>query len=65
MEGVEFKLPIEQIDIDSDEGELSQKYKIRTVPTLVIVDDNDNEVAKLADSTVSVEFINEWIEKHT
>ena len=65
MEGVEFKLPIEQIDIDSDEDELSQKYKIKTVPTLVIVDDNDNEVAKLADSTVSVEFINEWIEKHT
>ena len=65
MEGVEFKLPIEQIDIDSDEDELSQKYKIKTVPTLVIVDDNDNEVAKLADSTVTVEFVNEWIEKHT
>lgn len=35
------------IDIESDENDLTTKFKIRSVPTLIFVDDNDNELDRL------------------
>lgn len=38
----------ENVNIESDEGsELSSKYKIRSIPTLVKVDDENKEIDKL------------------
>lgn len=35
------------IDIESDENDFTTKFKIRSVPTLIFVDDNDNELDRL------------------
>ena len=40
-----INLPIEEVDID-DQMELAQQYGIRSVPTLVIVDDAGAEVKR-------------------
>ena len=42
---IEFK----SIDIESDEGELYvEKYNIRSVPTILLLDENDNIIYKLS-----------------
>lgn len=38
---------ITEVDIESDEGDdLSTKFKIRSIPTLVVIDSNDEEVKR-------------------
>ena len=39
-------LPFQKINVDQNQ-ELSAKYGIRNVPTLVKVDSNDNEISRL------------------
>ena len=47
MEDVELPYPVEEINIDNDQA-LSVKYGIRGVPTLVLVDDDNNEVRRVS-----------------
>jgi len=47
MEDVTLPYPVEEINIDNDQA-LAIKYGIRGVPTLVLVDDNNNEVRRVS-----------------
>ena len=46
LEGVNVPYTISNIDID-DSPNLAADYKVRGVPTMVLVDDNDKEVGRL------------------
>lgn len=39
LENIDSSVPIEEVDIETN-TELTQKYKIRGVPTLVMIDDD-------------------------
>lgn len=43
--GEKITVPIENIDIDENK-EMAVKYGIRSVPTMVVVDDSGNEVKR-------------------
>jgi thioredoxin 1 len=46
LEGINLPYTISSIDID-DSPNLAADYKVRGVPTMVLVDDNDKEVGRL------------------
>ena len=46
LEGINVPYTISSIDID-DSPNLAADYKVRGVPTMVLVDDNDEEVGRL------------------
>jgi len=46
LEGVNLPYTISSIDID-DSPNLAADYKVRGVPTMILVDDNDKEVGRL------------------
>jgi thioredoxin 1 len=46
LEGINVPYTISNIDID-DSPSLAADYKVRGVPTMVLVDDNDKEVGRL------------------
>ena len=51
---IEFK----SIDIEEDEGELYvEKYNIRSVPTILILDEDDNIIYKLSGNIPLDDFI--------
>ncbi len=54
--GIEFK----EIDIEKDEdGELlAEKYQVRSVPTTVLLDENDELIYKLMGNVPESDFIN-------
>jgi len=41
----EENIPVQKVDVDA-ENELSQKYQIRNVPTVILVNKEGTEVAK-------------------
>jgi thioredoxin-related protein len=52
--GIEFK----SIDIEEDEGELYvEKYNIRSVPTILLLDENDNIIYKLSGNIPLDDFV--------
>jgi thiol-disulfide isomerase/thioredoxin len=52
--GIEFK----SIDIEEDEGELYvEKYNIRSVPTILLLDENDNIIYKLSGNISLDDFV--------
>ena len=55
---IESPLPIEEVDIDANPT-LTQQFKVRGVPTLVIVDD-DMEVKRKVGVISGPEFL-EWV----
>ena len=57
MEVANLKLPIEVIDIDVHDN-IAQEYGIRSVPTLVMLDEN-NEVKRIV-GTKTVNQLQEW-----
>ena len=57
MEVANLKLPIEVIDIDVHD-DIAQNYGIRSVPTLVMLDEN-NEVKRIVGSK-TVNQLQEW-----
>jgi thioredoxin 1 len=59
LEEIDTGLPIEVIDIDVD-TELAMDYGIRSVPTLVIVEENI-EVKRMT-GLVTKEILKNWIE---
>jgi len=54
FEGMDIETPIEEIDIDENE-ELAIKYQIRSVPTLVMLD-GDNEVKRISGMQTSTQL---------
>jgi len=46
LEGANLPYTISSIDID-DSPNLAADYKVRGVPTMILVDDNDKEVGRL------------------
>ena len=60
--GETFKdfLTIEKLNIDID-IEITEKYRVRAVPTLIILDENGKEVARKIGSMPKVKLY-EWIE---
>jgi thioredoxin 1 len=59
LEEIDTGLPIEVIDIDVD-TELAMDYGIRSVPTLIIVEENI-EVKRMT-GLVTKEILKNWIE---
>ena len=61
LEGIDVPYTISNIDID-DSPNLAADYKVRGVPTMVLVDDNDKEVGRLVGAKTKAqieEFISE------
>lgn len=59
LEGIETKIPIETIDIDENQG-TAVEYGIRGVPTLVMLDENNNVTKRLVGSKPKAE-LEKWI----
>ena len=57
LERANLKMPIEVIDIDVHDN-IAQEYGIRSVPTLVMLDEN-NEVKRIV-GTKTVNQLQEW-----
>ncbi len=61
LEGIDVPYTVSSIDIE-DSPNLAQDYRVRGVPTMVLVDDNDKEVGRLVGVKTKAEieeFINE------
>jgi len=44
----ELSLELIPVNIDEDKDDLCAKYNIRNIPTLVLVDENENEIKRLS-----------------
>lgn len=61
MESVNmYGLQVEKIDISQDPS-VAVKYKVRSVPHLILVDDSDNEISRLA-GLVSQTDLQNWLD---
>lgn len=58
IEGMDIEMPIEEVDIDENQ-ELAVKYLVRSVPTLVMLD-NDEEVKRITGALSSTQ-LEEWL----
>ena len=54
LETIEFPYEVVPVDIDED-VDLAMQYSIRTVPTLVLVDDEGSAITRLSDSKATKE----------
>lgn len=62
MEDIEFPYEVVQVNIDEDIDE-AVKYQVRSVPTLVLVDDEGAVVKRLSNSKVTkTELIEQFID---
>jgi thioredoxin-like negative regulator of GroEL len=59
LESAELTLPIEVIDIDVN-PDVAIEYGIRSVPTLVMIE--DNTILKRSSGVLSVQQLKEWVE---
>ena len=53
--GIEHK----SIDVDENE-ELTEKYNVMSVPTIVVLDEDDNEVGRFIGSRTKEQLLEEW-----
>lgn len=62
MESIEFKaeLEIESVDIDEDLA-TGAKYQVRTLPTLVLLNDDGTEIKRLTSSPKSKAALETWL----
>lgn len=58
LEEIETKISIEVIDID-EKPELSLEYGVRSVPTLIMIDNENNVAKRLVGSQTKAE-LQEW-----
>lgn len=63
LDNMELNVPIVNVDIEDDAEDLVTKFHIRNVPTLVLVDSNENELGRIV-GTASEDAINKLISKH-
>ena len=59
MDNIELPYEVESIDID-EQSELAMKYRVRGVPTLILVDDTDNEIKRNV-GMITREKLLEWV----
>lgn len=59
LEGKDLGVPVQPVDIDMD-TELTAKYGVRSVPTLVLVDDAGNAVKTLTGAR-QLDAIKSWL----
>jgi thioredoxin 1 len=47
IKGMGDNLPMQVVDVNIDENiALAQEFKVRSVPTMIVVDDNENEIRR-------------------
>ena len=57
--------PLEKYDVDTEEAEpIVDKYNVRNVPVLVLVDDEKDEVVKKWVGSATIDEINKEIENY-
>jgi thioredoxin 1 len=52
-------IKVEEIDVD-DQSDLAEKYNIRSVPTVILINNNGVEINRL----IGVKTLNEYIENY-
>lgn len=55
--------PVDVVDCDNDENDLCGKYNIMNIPTMVLVDDNDNLVERFV-GVVNLNDLNNKIREY-
>tara|TARA_B100000780_G_C21126343_1_gene457145 strand:+ start:6269 stop:6514 length:246 start_codon:yes stop_codon:yes gene_type:complete len=58
LNSAKFDMPLQVIDIDDDDDDLAMKWKVRSVPTLLMLD-GETEV-KRSTGILSTKQIEEW-----
>ena len=56
LEGVESNIPIEEINIDENQ-DISIKYGIRGVPTMILVDDSGTEIKRQVGMMTEAQYV--------
>ena len=51
-----WEIPVAEIDIDAERN-IAMEYGIRSVPTLILVDENDNQLKRHSGSMKESEFL--------
>lgn len=46
IEELEKNIPVVKVNIETDQTGLQQKFNVRSIPTLVLVDDDDRELRR-------------------
>jgi thioredoxin 1 len=62
MQLVADEVPVEKIIVD-DNVETTQKFGVRNIPTVILIDENENEIERFV-GVHSVEFYLEKFEEH-
>ena len=52
----EKKLNLVKINVEEDTDDLSAKYNVRNIPTVVVVDDNDVEVKRFSGTKTEIDL---------
>ena len=52
----EKKLNLTKINIEEDDADMSVKYNVRNIPTVIVVDDNDVEVKRFTGTKTEVDL---------
>jgi len=63
METIQFPYPVEVIDIDKN-PDVSIEYGIRSVPYLILLDENSNIVKRIGGNVAKETLIEELITNH-
>jgi thioredoxin-related protein len=56
MEGLTFPCEVEIVDID-DNFEMSAEHNVRGVPTMILLDDNGNEIKRVAGTQTKTQLM--------
>lgn len=59
MEEAAITLPVEEIDIDAN-NEAAMEYGIRSIPTLIMLDDHNNIVKRIG-GVMTKQQLEEWV----
>ena len=52
----EKKLNLTKINIEEDDADMSVKYNVRNIPTVIVIDDNDVEVKRFTGTKTEVDL---------
>jgi thioredoxin 1 len=56
IQAIANQVPISFIDVDTN-PQTSQKYNVRNIPCVILIDENGNELGKLIGSNVSAQSV--------
>lgn len=52
-------IKFERLNIEEDEGMLyAEKFHVKTIPTTILLDENDEQIVKISGNVPEVDFIN-------